>query len=283
LIILITGCRSGFGLLAAVAAAKAGHTVYAGLRDLKTAAGLQAAAEGLDVIPVQLDVTKADERQAVVERIIAEKGRIDGLVNNAGIALGGPLELLTEDELRYLFDVNVFGAFAMTNLCLPSMRESGHGVIINLSSVSGRMVFPGLGAYAASKFALEGLSEGLRHELKQFGVHVYVIEPGPFKTDIWNRNRRVGRHVPDPPDGPYGRTITRVGRAIDKMVETQAEPPDSVVQRVIDLLESPGAKAFRHPMGKGMRRQLLLVSVLPFSIVEHFVQRVVQGRKPKRR
>ena len=119
-VVLITGCRSGFGLLAAVGAAKRGHQVYAGLRDLDTAGDLRLATEGLAVTPVQLDVTDADQRRGVLDQILSEHGRIDGLVNNAGIAMGGFLEVLEEDEIRKVMEVNVFGVWAhMRLLSLP--------------------------------------------------------------------------------------------------------------------------------------------------------------------
>ena len=116
MITLITGCRSGFGLLSAVSAARAGHTVYAGLRDPETADDLMAAADGLPVHPLALDVTEPEQCQAAVDRVVSEHGRIDGLVNNAGVALGGFLEQLERDELEHLYAVNVLGVWELTRM-----------------------------------------------------------------------------------------------------------------------------------------------------------------------
>ncbi|MCZ7687032.1 MAG: SDR family NAD(P)-dependent oxidoreductase [Sandaracinaceae bacterium] len=193
MIVLCTGCRSGFGLSIAVSAARAGHTVYAGLRDLSTGDRLAEATRGLDVRPIQLDVVDPEERRAAVDRVLDEHGRIDALINNAGVPLGGFQEQIEEDELRRLFEVNVFAAWALTKLCLPSMRERREGIVVNITSMAGRQAMPGLGAYAGSKFALEGMTEALRHEMRPFGVRVVLVEPGPYKTDIFARNRVVAR------------------------------------------------------------------------------------------
>jgi NAD(P)-dependent dehydrogenase (short-subunit alcohol dehydrogenase family) len=188
MIVLCTGCRSGFGLLIAVTAARAGHTVYAGLRDLETQADLVKFAGNLDVRPVQLDVTNADERETVVREIVEEHGRLDALINNAGRTLGGFIEQIAEDELRRLFDVNVFAAWALTKTCLPHLRASREGIVINIASMAGRQAMPGLGGYAGSKFAIEGITEALRHEMRPFGVRVVLVEPGPYATDIVGRS-----------------------------------------------------------------------------------------------
>ncbi|MBX2802520.1 MAG: SDR family NAD(P)-dependent oxidoreductase, partial [Myxococcales bacterium] len=152
-VVLITGCGSGFGRLAALEAARRGHIVYAGLRSMSSASDLRAAATGLDVIPLPLDVTVAEQRTAAVERILTEQGGLDGLVNNAGVALGGFLEDVDEDEIRHLFEVNVFGAWALTKACLPALRQADRATVVMISSLSAVMALPGLGAYAASKFA----------------------------------------------------------------------------------------------------------------------------------
>ena len=270
---LITGCRSGFGLLAAVSAAKAGYVVYAGLRDVSTAENLRAAAGDLPVHPIQLDVTSAEDRDAAVARIMDERGRLDGLVNNAGVALGGFLEQVDEDEFRRLMDVNLFGVFSLTNKALPAMRAQGRGVIVNISSTSGRMAIPGLGAYAASKWALEGMSEALRHEVRPFGVRVVLIEPGPYRTDMLNRNRTVSRRAADP--GPY-KAMTDAIDALSRKVSAKAADPQEVADRIVGALQGR-AKALRYPMGPNVRARLVLRDFMPFGVMETVMARLLRG------
>ena len=270
---LITGCRSGFGLLAAVSAAKAGYVVYAGLRDVSTAENLRAAAGDLPVHPIQLDVTSAEDRDAAVARIMDERGRLDGLVNNAGVALGGFLEQVDEDEFRRLMDVNLFGVFSLTNKALPAMRAQGRGVIVNISSTSGRMAIPGLGAYAASKWALEGMSEALRHEVRSFGVRVVLIEPGPYRTDMLNRNRTVSRRAADP--GPY-KAMTDAIDALSRKVSAKAADPQEVADRIVGALQGR-AKALRYPMGPNVRARLVLRDFMPFGVMETVMARLLRG------
>jgi NAD(P)-dependent dehydrogenase (short-subunit alcohol dehydrogenase family) len=271
--VLITGCRSGFGLGTAVAAARAGFAVYAGLRDLSTADGLERAAAGLDVTPVQLDVTRAHEREAAVARILAERGRLDHLVNNAGIAVGGFLAQLDEDELRRVFEVNVFGAWAMTKACLPALRAGGGGTVVMVSSMSGRMALPTLGAYAGSKFALEGLGEAWRHELKPFGIRVVLIEPGAYRTDIFERNRNVCRHFDDPA-GPYQPWVAAGNRLHRRIVDHLARDPAEVCDHIVRCLRAPHP-ALRQPIGPLARPRAALRELVPFAAVELIMERLL--------
>jgi NAD(P)-dependent dehydrogenase (short-subunit alcohol dehydrogenase family) len=271
-VVLVTGCRSGFGKLIAVEIARQGHLVYAGLRDLSTRGDLETAAAGLDVRCVQLDVTSAEERQQVVAQIVQEQGHIDGLVNNAGIALGGFLEQVESDELRKVFEVNVFGLWALTKEVLPYMRSQQAGKIINISSGSGFMAFPGLGAYAASKFALEGMTEAWRHELALFGIDIYLIQPGAYATDIWGRNRTMCRNASAP--GEYLVWAQKLDGAFRRVVDKAVKRPDEVAHKVIKLL-APRRRRFRHPMGPGTLTRRVLKSLLPFWLVEFVVRRVL--------
>ena len=268
MVALVTGARSGIGLWCAVELARAGHVVYAGLRDLSTRQELDERADGLDIVPVQLDVTHADERRDVVERILRDEGRLDILVNNAGIAVGGFQELLEEDELRRVLEVNVIGVFALTKLCLPHLREAGAkdgAWIFQISSMAGRMAFPGLGAYATSKFALEGMSEALRHELAPFGVRVALIEPGAYKTAIWTRNRTLGRHAKS--EGPYLAYADRLDEVLERVVDKKARHPREVGQHVAGLVRKKDF-ALRHPMGEDAWLRSVILKLLPFRIVE---------------
>jgi NAD(P)-dependent dehydrogenase (short-subunit alcohol dehydrogenase family) len=266
MVVLVTGCRSGFGLLLAEGAARRGHVVYAGLRDPATDGELRERTRGLDVRPLALDVTHPAQRTEAVARILSEQGRIDALVNNAGTPLGGFLEEVGEDELRGVFEVNFFGVWLLTREVLPAMRAQQRGTIVMMSSRSGRSAFPALGTYASSKFALEGLSEAWRHELRPFGIDVYLVEPGPFKTDIWERNRRVSVNA-FRPDGPYQRFESKLD-ATFKKVAAGARDPKQVVDRTLDLLGKRGAP-LRHSIG-GLDQHLF--ELLPFGVRERIVR-----------
>jgi NAD(P)-dependent dehydrogenase (short-subunit alcohol dehydrogenase family) len=275
-VVLVTGCSSGIGLAVAREAARAGHVVYAGLRDptgFAPEAGL---------VSVALDVTRAAEREAAVERVVREQGRLDVLVDNAGVALGGFLEQLEEDELRRVFDVNVFGAWAMARVALPHLRAV-RGLLVLMSSMSGRSALPGLGAYAASKFALEALGEAWRHELAPFGVRVVLVEPGAYRTEIFGRNRRLGRRALDAAS-PYAALVARVDDLATRTARRLARDPAEVARLVVSLFDVPRPR-LRYPIGPGARLRSTLLRLAPFSLVEAIVRRTlspVHGRNPHR-
>lgn len=181
--VLITGCSSGIGNATARAFVEAGWEVYATAPDPSALADLEAAG----CHTAKLDVTDPGDAEVVAERIVGEQGRIDCLVNNAGYGQLGPLEELSTELLREQFEVNCFGAHRIARAVLPHMREQGSGLIVNTSSVYGRTVMLGQGAYAGSKWALESLSDVLRVELSDHGIDVVAIEPGPVETDFGER------------------------------------------------------------------------------------------------
>lgn len=272
-VLLITGCRSGIGLATAVQAAQAGHVVYAGLRDLSTKSELLAATSGLSVHPVQLDITQVDQRQAVVAQILAEQGRLDVLINNAGVGLGGFLEQLEEDELRRVLDINFFGTWAMTRACLPAMRSQKEGLIVMVSSLSGRMAIPGLGAYCTAKFALEGLGETWRHELRPFGIDVVLVEPGAYRTKMIGEARQLCRNQGQ---GAYGTAGKNVERWYLKEVVGRARDPSEVALAMVGLL---GKKrpALRLTVGPGTGFRSFVIRFFPFALIERFFARVLRG------
>ena len=272
-VVLITGCRSGFGLLTAAAAARAGWTVYAGLRDLTHGDALGEATAGLDVRPLLLDVTSAEQREQAIAQIIAETGRLDALVNNAGQALGGFLELVEEDELRALFEVNLFGAWALTRLALPHLRVRAPSTVVMVSSASGRMAIPGLGAYAASKFALEGLSEAWRHELALFGVRVVLIEPGAYRTDIFGRNRHISRGVREP--GVYAPWVVGMDKVFASFVDRLARDPAEVAEVIVRALDDP-RPPLRAPLGPSTGVRAALRALVPERVTEALVARLLR-------
>jgi NAD(P)-dependent dehydrogenase (short-subunit alcohol dehydrogenase family) len=275
-VVLVTGCRSGIGLSIAVESARAGHIVYAGLRDSATHDDLLREAAGLSIVPLQLDVTRADHRKEAVERVISEQGRLDVLVNNAGIALGGFLEQVDEDELRRVYDVNVFGTWAMTCAALPAMRAAHSGLIIMISSLAGRMAMPGLGAYASSKFALEAIGEAFRHELALFGVDVVLIEPGAYRTDIFARNRTLARRALDPDDA-YAPYAQRLEGLVTRLVDRVGRDPVEVARLAVSLFEAR-RPALRHPIGPGAWLRTLLLRFAPFTLFELLFRRALGPR-----
>jgi NAD(P)-dependent dehydrogenase (short-subunit alcohol dehydrogenase family) len=191
-VVLITGTSSGFGRVAAETLARRGHTVFASMRDASgrnapKAKELRdlAASEKLKLNVVELDVTDLASIEDAVGEVVQRAGRVDVLVNNAGIAGIGPTEAFTDALARRIFDVNVFGAFNTARAVLPYMREQRRGLIVTVSSAAGRIVFPGFGVYSASKFAIEGLFEALRLEGAAVGVDSVIVEPGAYDTEIF--------------------------------------------------------------------------------------------------
>jgi NAD(P)-dependent dehydrogenase (short-subunit alcohol dehydrogenase family) len=183
-VVLITGCSSGFGMLAAIEFARRGDVVYASMRDTLKSGPLldQARAAGVSVHVVPLDVTDPESVKAAVADVVAREGRIDVLVNNAGVGMHGPIEEAEDDETIRLFETNVFGLLRVTRAVVPQMRGQRNGAIVNVSSLAGRVSSPFGGLYSATKHAVEALSDALYFELHPFGVRVSVVEPGGFET-----------------------------------------------------------------------------------------------------
>jgi NAD(P)-dependent dehydrogenase (short-subunit alcohol dehydrogenase family) len=230
---LITGCSSGFGRATAVELTKRGHEVVATARRPETL-------DDLDVdMRLALDVTD----DASVTAAVAAAGTIDALVNNAGIGIGGPVELVPLAEVRRLFETNVFGPLRMMQAVLPQMRARRRGTIINLSSVSGKVAAPLSGFYAASKFALEAMSEALHYEAEHFGIHTVVIEPGFFRTNI--SESHVDHGVDEPPYDELQRLTEQMSAKIGR---DAAPGPEVVACAIADAIESD-APALRIPVG----------------------------------
>ena len=227
--VLISGASTGIGRASAVRLAGAGWDVFAGVR--KAEDGESVRAESPDRIhPVILDVTDQatiDATGQFVREAVGDRG-LNGLVNNAGITVQGPLEFLPVDELRRQLDVNVIGQVAVTQAVMPEIRAAA-GRIVNMSSVGGRVAHPFLGPYNASKFAMEALTDSLRKELRPWGIHVIVVEPGSMATEIWEKGERGGS-----PD--------KVAKVVERAL-TASRPrtrylvgPDAKAQVVLDTI-----------------------------------------------
>jgi len=240
-IVLITGTNSGFGWLTAKSIAALGHKVYATMRDTggKNADKAKALAE-VENITV-LDVSLSDDTSVknAIDTIIATDGTIDVLVNNAGIGMFGVAESSTPADVQRMFDVNVIGPWRLIKLALPSMRKQSEGLIINVSSGWGRFSAPFSGVYAASKFALEGLSEALHYEVRPLGVDVAIIQPGAFPTEM-SQKVQFGSDSSVVADYKVIADVpNKMSAAIGQMFETSNPNPQDVADAVINLINLP--------------------------------------------
>lgn len=272
-IVLITGTSSGFGLVTAVHLASLGHKVYATMRDLRKQEYLKSevALAGGSVTILPLDVTNPQSITNVVKEIASDHGYLDVVVNNAGYGVGGFFEDLTDEEIRGLMDVNFFGVQNVTRAVIPLMRSRRKGTIINISSISGLNASPCFGAYNASKWALEGFSESLYHELKLFNINVCLIEPGTYKTKIFFDNARHAKNF-DNPDSPYYTMSQHLKNLVMNYVKKTDKSPKRIALLVEKLMNHPNPPLRNLP---DIESQLLigLRRILPFKLYAFFIQR----------
>jgi len=276
--VLVTGASSGIGQACAQALDARGWRVFAGVR--REGAG-QALAERASerLTPVALDVSDGGSVAAALAQIerAAPEG-LAGLVNNAGIAVSGPLEFTPLDELRRQLEVNLVGQLAVTQAALELLRHA-RGRIVNISSVGGRTALPFIGPYAASKFGLEALSDSLRRELRPGGIDVVVIEPGTIATPIWEKGDREATELRErlPPRGRelYGRALER----LQKMARERGErglPPERVAAVVLRALTARRPRA-RYVVGADARAQIALLGLLPDRLGDRVVARMLDA------
>lgn len=275
--VLVTGASTGIGGAAALHLAELGFSVLAGVRREADAERLAAAGSGR-VVPVMLDVTEAgsiESAAGAVEEAVGAAG-LHALVNNAGIAAPSPLELLPPDALRRQLEVNVVGQVAVTQAMLPALRRSW-GRIVNVSSVGGRVASPGLGAYSASKFALEALSDALRMELHPWGIDVVVVEPGSIRTEIWRRGEERGdsllERVPEERAAMYSGLIEGL-RRMAKRTQERAIPPEKVAARIGRALTARRPRT-RYVVGFDARVQIALGAALPDRLNDALLRRLL--------
>ncbi|MEZ0228909.1 MAG: SDR family oxidoreductase [Planctomycetota bacterium] len=276
---LVTGSAAGFGLLTSIELAQAGWNVFATMRDPARRDKIDAAAKAAlvqDRIHVErLDVTDQASVDACARKV-HEHGPLSVLVNNAGYGLGGFVEDVTLDELRAQFETNFFGLVRVTKAFLPKMRESRGGTIVNVSSVAGTIGGPGLSSYHSSKWAVEGWSESLRHELALFGVRVVLVEPGAFKTDIFERNRRVAARCSDP-SSPYFAMTQKLTKYVDDEVVKSAADPLDVAQLIVSIARAENP-LLRYPIGLDARVTILLKKLLPQRVFLWAVSKTVAAK-----
>lgn len=241
---LVTGCSSGLGRALAAAAAGAGHRVAATARKTAALDDLAAAWPGR-ITPVALELRDAAQCEEAVRTAADRLGGIDVLVNNAGGGLFGAVEEVSDAELRDQLETLVVGPWRLARLVLPLMRAQGHGHIVNVSSLAGRMAFPGLGAYVAGKYALEGMSQALAAEAAPQGVRVTVVEPGVFATRYGTSLAEAGRRMPQ-----YAESTGAMLDGFRVMADdTAAGRPEDFAARVLDIVAADASTPLRVPIG----------------------------------
>jgi NAD(P)-dependent dehydrogenase (short-subunit alcohol dehydrogenase family) len=286
--VMVTGASTGIGEACALHMAMRGWRVFAGVRNEADAERLRRAGRRGEIRPVMIDVADAASIAAAVAQVGVELegGRLAGLVNNAGIALGGPLEVLPLEDLRRQLEVNTIGPVAVTRAFLPMLRAS-RGRVVMMGSVSGIIAAPFVGPYAASKFALEALSDSWRGELKRWGIHVAVVNPGSIATPLWDKGLDSGQNLMErasPQERDlYAWAVPKVQAAAEAAAR-RGVPPDRVARAVAHALTSRRPKD-RYLVGADAWAQDAVVRVLPVRAVGRLVLRVMglaRSAKPSR-
>ncbi len=267
-VVIVTGASSGIGEVTALRLRSLGCTVYAAARRVDRMAPLERA--GIHV--VHADLTSPASLESLVDRVVAETGRIDVLVNNAGYGSLGAVEDVPMDEARRQFEVNVFGLARLSQLVLPHMRRRGSGRIINISSMGGRIYLPLAGWYHATKFAVEGLSDVMRLELRPHGIDVVVIQPGGVATE-WH-------HVAGPSllaasgEGPYAAQAQRMAATFELEADGIASPP-SVIARAVARAVRARRPRTRYRVGRGAWTLLTARWLLPDRLFDRVMMLIV--------
>ncbi len=269
--VLVTGASSGIGEACALRLARSGRDVLVGVRSRADAERLRRSAGGIE--PVTLDVTEPASIAAAVEQL--GEGPLEGLVNNAGIAVSMPLEFLPLEELRHQLEVNLVGQVAVTQAFLPHLR-AGRGRIVNVGSIAGRSSLPFLGAYAASKHAFEAVTDALRIELKPFGIEVVIVEPGTISTEIWRKGaerfQRLAAELPPDVATLYGERLAAFREAATAAAR-RGEPADEVAKVVQRALSAERPKT-RYLVGRDARRRAA-VERLPDRLRDRVYERML--------
>jgi NAD(P)-dependent dehydrogenase (short-subunit alcohol dehydrogenase family) len=276
--VVVTGASTGIGEACAQRLARMGYRVFAGVRRDVDGERLERLVDR-GIKAIRLDVTEESsigEAARVIAEEVGECG-LRGLVNNAGIAIAGPLEFLPIDDLRRQLEVNVTGQIAATQAFLPLLRQ-GAGRIVNMGSISGRLATPFLGPYAASKFALEALTDSLRMELQPWGVHVAIVEPGSIATPIWEKGIRAAEaleaELPEEALRLYGDAIRAVkGTAME--LGAGGLPPSAVARAVAHALTAKRPKT-RYIVGRDARIEAVVAKMVPDRLRDRLVTRLMR-------
>jgi NAD(P)-dependent dehydrogenase (short-subunit alcohol dehydrogenase family) len=273
--VLVTGASTGIGRATALRLDRAGWRVFAGVRREEDAEALRAAAAGR-LAPLMLDVTDAGQLAAAAARVETEAGgRLDGLVNNAGMAVPSPLETMPIDDFRRQVEVNLTGQVAVTQALLPQVRAA-RGRVVFISSIGGRIAFPMTGAYHAAKFGIEAVGDVFRQELRAWGISVSIVEPGSIDTPIWERGERtadeIGERSPQR-EALYGGAIERYREVIRQTAE-RGIPPEKVA-RAIEHALSAGRPRARYLVGIDAKVQARLKPLIPTRAFDRLVARLM--------
>ena len=263
--VLVTGASTGIGRATALLLDARGYRVFAGVR--KEADARELSQDGSDrLTPVTIDVTEAAQIAAAREQVaesVADQG-LAGLVNNAGVGGGGPIEFMPLDELRRTLEINLIGQVAVTQAFIPLIRKA-KGTIVFIASIGGRVASPFMSPYNTSKFAIEALGESLRHELRPWEIDVAVVEPGSIDTEIWSKgNEQVREQVEVMPDDArrlYGRQITRFGEVLNETA-SRGISPDKVAEVVHKAIASDNPR-HRYLVGTDAKIGARLKGTLP--------------------
>jgi NAD(P)-dependent dehydrogenase (short-subunit alcohol dehydrogenase family) len=275
--VVVTGASSGIGEACALHLEKLGFHVFAGVRKEADGERLRSESAG-NVTPLSIDVTDHDSIRTAASQVtetVGERG-LAGLVNNAGVAISGPLEFIPIEELRRQLEVNLVGQVAVTQAVLALLRK-GRGRIVNVSSIGGRIALPFAGPYAASKFGIEAVSDSLRRELRPWGIEVSVIEPGSVATRIWEKGTATARELSEklPPEGweLYGGAIAKMQKVA---AETAARgiPPEEVARDVAHALTSSKPKT-RYLVGRDAKMRARVAKFAPDRVFDRLVARAL--------
>lgn len=278
---VVTGSSSGIGYATALALARSGYLTFATMRNPAKGADLGKAAEE-EKLPVrveQLDITDPDSIQDFMAKISQSAGRIDVLVNNAGYFSLGPLEDLTVKEIQDQLDTNLLGTIRVTQQALPFMRAQKSGTIVNVSSVVGRFGLPGMSAYVASKFALEGLSESLAHEVEPFGIKVILVEPGVVKTKVFD-NTVVGKNAMRE-GSPYSGMLGSLNATFGTLRE-HASTSEQVASVIVQSISSPKPR-LRYLVGQDAAAWIEKKGTMSDEQFQKYMKNAMAGVAPSQR
>jgi NAD(P)-dependent dehydrogenase (short-subunit alcohol dehydrogenase family) len=273
-VILVTGCSSGIGRATVLEAAARGHRVFATARNRADLVDLERR-ERVEVL--RIDVTEADSIREAMDAALSRAGRLDALVNNAGFGQYGAVEDVTPDEWRAQFEVNLFGAIAVTQAALPAMRRARRGTIVNVSSVAGRVPIPFAAPYCASKHALEAVSDALRVELSSFGIRVVLVEPGPIETRFGEHARALVAPFLSRP-GPYREVYALAEKAMEGEFQRGKQPAEAVARVVVDAIESRRPRP-RHRVGIMAKTLIPVHGLLPDRWFDALMRRALKLRR----
>jgi NAD(P)-dependent dehydrogenase (short-subunit alcohol dehydrogenase family) len=269
---LVTGCSSGFGMVTAAELARRGWQVFATMRNLDKRARLdEAIAASPDRVEIlRLDVNDQASVDEAIDKVLATtSGTLDAVVHNAGVSGAGAFEDLSDDDVRSVMETNFFGVLRVTKAVLPSMRSRRAGRIVVVSSASAFRGTPGQSHYVASKWAIEGWAESLSMEVRHFGIDVLCVEPGPYRTDIWDSSPRTM-----PEDSPYASMAKPLEEFFERRWMPRARDPQEVADAIADALDSTHPR-FRYPVGPEAKMAAAARGKVPHRVFESLTSRVI--------